>query len=141
MFETHDVAKLPFIAEPGEHYWSYVFIHLNCPWFLAEFSTCQEYGYSLAQTAIFSNVSQLTTLARRNDIQLRYVELSSPGHINGTDRWQMEPLREIRARASNKNQANSELVFLLENGKCYGERSGAIDGWEPENSDLVFSVR
>lgn len=50
---------------------------------------------NFTETIILSRVSQLIDIAKRGDVKIKFVDLVSPGQMNGSERWKMEPLREI----------------------------------------------
>lgn len=140
MFETHDSAELPFLAEEGQHFWSYVYLYFNSPWFLAEFEMPPSQEESTSRTVLLSSVSQLTDLLHRKDVTLKRVELSSPGHMNGAGSWKVEPLREIWVRTRPGSKSEDEYVFLLESGKCYAAHSGEISLADASESKVVFAI-
>jgi len=141
MFETHDSARLPFLAAQGEHFWSYVSLYFNFPWFLAEYQVPQgQDEVSAPRTVLLSSVAQLTELLNRKDVALKHVELSSPSHMNGAGTWKVEPLREIRVRTRPGSINTHEYVFLLESGKCYAEHSGEISAVDVNESTVIFAI-
>ena len=119
MFETHDNSKIPFFGSPGEHYWSSVFVYVNHPWFLVEYSNTLENGKIIEKTVMLSSVEQVAEILNSEDIKLKFAYISSPGHLNGTGRWLTEPLSGIQECESDQNPGEQEYVFVLEDGKQY----------------------
>jgi len=104
MFETYDTARLPsFFAKDGEYLWSYVGIHLQYAWFQVTYRITVEDAVDISETLFLSHVEQLMEITKRDNIKIEFVDLVSPGYMNGSKRWKMEPLREIWLCASDKS--------------------------------------
>lgn len=140
MFETHDSAKLPFFANIGEHYWSYVGIHFQHAWLHATYINTSEEDCSVTETIILSRVSQLIELSKREHTTITFVDLASPGYMNGSTRWKMEPLHEIWLCASHDHPNQQAHVFLLENGMRYEDVGPETLGIQFFENQLIFST-
>lgn len=141
MFQTHDVSKRssPF-ALPGEHFWGVVSFVLYQPWFHATFSVEDKNGNRFQRNIMLMNVAQLIELTQRDEMKLEFVDVVTPGYINGTERWRMEPLREVwlRKQEDDKNENHYEHVFILENGERYSNLAvPPID--RSSTNQLIFS--
>ena len=141
MFETHKTARLPsFFANDGEYLWSHVGIHLQHAWFQVTYRIKVEDDLDISETLLLSRVDQLIEITKRDNIKIEFVDLVSPGYMNGSKRWKMEPLREIWLCASDKWPNQQEHVFLLESGARY-KNLGAASSEDAFYEDrLIFST-
>lgn len=120
MFETKDTARLPcFIANEGEHLWSWVGIILQYAWFQVTYKITADDDLDFTETMFLSQVSQLVEMTTLDNVSIEFVDLVSPGYMNGSERWKMEPLSEIWLCASDEWPNQQEYVFLLESGSRY----------------------
>lgn len=126
MFETNDGAEIsipPVFGEPGVRMWSYVKRRLHMPWFHV---VCRfmyeddEEAYALNQMMFLTRVEQLLQLQQEGPrIQMVAIDLMSPGHMNGTARWKLEPLVEIWEGTKPETDGQPAYVYVLENGTRY----------------------
>lgn len=140
MFETHENGRRKtYFSLPNEYHWDYVGIALNNPWILVAYSINSDEGYSISQSIILSDVRQLIEMASREEVEIQFVDIVSPGHINKTGRWKMEPLKEIWLRVNAEYKDQYEHVFILEDGNSRIEMAAP-----PENKSLteekIFSL-
>jgi hypothetical protein len=141
MFETHETARLPsFSANDGEYLWSHVGIHLQHAWFQVTYRIRIEDDFDISETLLLSDANQLIELTKRVNIKITFVDLVSPGYINGSDRWRMDPLREIWLCASDKWPNQQEHVFVLANGTQYRGIWAASSEDEFHEDRLIFST-
>jgi hypothetical protein len=138
MFETHDTARLPYMAGEGEHFWSRVSIHLQRAWFQVTYMTTVEDDVVIAETLFLSRIKQLLDINKHNNIKITFVDLVSPGFMNGCGRWKMEPLREIRLCVSEENPNQQDYVYLLESGERYRDIGVASSENEFREDQLIF---
>lgn len=121
MFETVPSAELPSFplseAEGGPiHLWSYVMQGLNMPWYHVELT-----GNSTSRLLFASHLEQWMPLIgkkKRGSVRVSSVRLVSPGWMNGSGAWRMEPLIEVW-RGDEKEAEQSADVFVVEGGRRY----------------------
>lgn len=141
MFETNEAARLPsFFANDGEYLWSHIGIHLQHAWLQVSYRITVENDQDISETILLSHVDQLIEMQNRDNIKIAFVDLVSPGYVNGSDRWKMEPLREIWLCASDKWPNQQEYVFLLESGARYKGLGAASSENEFHEDRLIFST-
>ena len=120
MFETHDNAeRRSFFSSPGEHHWEYVGLTLQIPWFHVTYTTTSEEEHQFTQSLMLADVLQLVDLYKRAEVDIDFVDIVSPGYINGTERWKMEPLSKVWLKPDEKYSDQFEHVFELINGVQY----------------------
>lgn len=135
MFETNDQAEIPLppeICEPGERAWSYVRSRLHVPWLHVVYSrTCEEDGetVTLREMLFLTRVEQLQPL-QKIGTKIVAIDLMSPGHLNGTGRWQLEPLVEIWEGTVPQTEDQRAYVYVLVDGRRYVD--AALDTPEGE---------
>lgn len=105
MFITNQAFKSPIsqlLGNPDEQYWAAAELALCHPWFLVTFRHTQETDATdtleITRTILLSNVTDVEHWAHQEQggsMQLESVLLVSPGHLNGTDGWRMEPLSAV----------------------------------------------
>lgn len=139
MFETHDQAEIPIRPEfrdSGERLWAYVRTRLHVPWLHVVYAqTHVEDGesYTLREMAFLSEARQLELLQLTPGVRLIAVDLMTPGHMNGSGRWQLEPLSEIWQGTVPKMEGHVAHVYVLKDGRRYVD--AAFDTSEDELLD------
>lgn len=121
MLMTHRHAELLVPPGPDAHiqYWQYVEQSTIWPWFYAELvSVCKE--GSVATMLMIPNVPVLEQLLAELDgsKRLNQILVVTPSEINGSDRWQMEPLIELSVARNRKNKPLG-YIFQVEDGRAY----------------------
>jgi len=142
MFETHNSGRLvsPLgLYDDDSYLWSYALLRLHVPWFYMIYKTdIDEDGYK-RDIALLSNISDLID-ANNHDIQIDKVYLMSPAHLNKSDDWMMEPIKEILSGTVPKhNQIGN--VFILENGNRYVDATTINKEEELINIRSIFKTR
>jgi hypothetical protein len=139
MFETNDEGKLPLFSSDGRHLWSFVGIRLQNPWLHVQYAVFEESGEWLTRTVFLSDIGNLLEISRLDNVKLQYVDLVSPDHVNGAERWKMEPLQQILRRQIEEEQSWLGYVFVLESGAQY-----TYPSFPPEDakcvSHLIFQI-
>lgn len=139
MFETHDQAEIPIRPEfrdSGERLWSYVRTRLHVPWLHVVYGvTHEEDGetYTLRETVFLSEPELLEPLRQTPRLRIVSADLMTPGHVNGTGRWQLEPLCEVWQGTVPKMEGEVAHVYVLKDGRRYVEQ--AFDATEEELLD------
>jgi hypothetical protein len=104
MFITRDVYKSPvaaFFLGSGDAGWSVTELALQQTWFLVqleEFDTEDDSEFSCNRTLLlfdFPSVEQFILSGQDSNVRLKSVHIVTPGHINGSDSWQMNQLRAV----------------------------------------------
>ena len=105
MFITNNAFRSPISSLLGNldaQYWTAAELALCRPWFLVKFRYTQETDdtdtFEMTRTMLLSNLTDVELWALQEQggsMQLESVLLVSPGHLNGTDDWKMEPLSAI----------------------------------------------
>ena len=141
MLMTHKHAELliPSGADTHIQYWQYVEQSTMWPWFYAELvSVCKE--GSAASMLIIPSVAMLEqVLADLNANKwLTQVLVVTPSDLNGSDRWQMEPLIDLSI-ARNRQNKTLGYIFQVENGRVY-TTCHQLNNLELELSVSIFSA-
>jgi hypothetical protein len=146
MFKTHDIGKRnSFFKDRGEHFWDFVNIPLNLPWFLV---TCwvtyedEKNGMESSESDTFciTDISQLKDISKKGNVVLKYVDLVSPNYMNETSRWKMEPLKEIWLCPSAEDPSLKEFSYILQNGKVYIDKLSPINDGEAFIKQKIFEI-
>ncbi|MDO8777963.1 MAG: hypothetical protein Q7K57_56455 [Burkholderiaceae bacterium] len=105
MFITNDAFRSPIsslLGNPAEQYWAAAELALCRPWFLVTFRHTQAKddadAFEMTRTMLLSNVKDIECWVQQEkggSLQLESVLLVSPGPLNGTQSWKMEPLSAV----------------------------------------------
>lgn len=142
MFQTAASTRHPLmsaVAGEDQHVWTQVLLTTNQPWFYASFSRKAD-EISMTETILLSLPPQVIDLLKRDgtDITVKQLMLVSPGHVNKTGTWKMDPLREIwRGRPSTENR--NVFHYVLEDGRCCCEHKESIES--PADDDFICVAR
>ena len=141
MFQTYDINKQhsPFCSD-GEHVWDLVSFILNQPWFHVTILVTDDHGDKFERSVMLKELHQIVALLQRNDLKLRFVDVVSPGFVNGSGRWKMEPLKEVwlRKQEDDLNEYRYDHVFILESGEKYSSLASPPEDGNCKNV-LIFS--
>ena len=141
MFETHDSARrIAIFPLEGEYHWGYVNISLQHYWLYVTYVIDHGEDGEFTETIIFSQVSQLLEFANIINIKIIFIDLGSPGYMNGTERWKMEPLRAIWLCSSDKYLDQRVHIFQLESGVRYEGMLSAVSDAGFHADQLIFSI-
>jgi len=136
MFETNDMAKMnnPLALLGDESYlWSHVSLRIHVPWFYVIFSMIYEDGSKKSDILFVSNIRDLVSMNNEAFIQIEQIYLVSPAHLNNTEKWMMEPIREIMVGLEPKHDQLAH-VYIVENGNRYLD--SALGSQEKELRDV-----
>lgn len=104
MFITNNAFKSPvsdLLADSSDTYWQATELALHHPWFLVAFrqlETCDDDYFEFGRTMLLSNVSEVEQLIQQDSggrLLFDSIQVITPGHVNGTDQWKMEPLHAV----------------------------------------------
>lgn len=71
-------------------------------------------------TTLLDNLGPLAALKRDPKIQILSLLLASAGQLNGSGRWQLDPLKAVwQVERSNDDRAEDAVRFDLQDGRCY----------------------
>ncbi|MCG4452121.1 hypothetical protein LJY18_02235 [Pseudomonas sp. MMS21-TM103] len=141
MFLTHRHAELltPPARDAHIQYWEYVEQSTIWPWFYVELvRACKE--DRVASMLMIPNVPALEqVLAELNGgMWLSQALVVTPSDINGSRRWQMEPLIELSV-AKNREHKPLGYIFQVEGGRTY-TTFAQLDNCDRESSLPIFSA-
>lgn len=140
MFQTFDHAKifLP-LSNPDESAWAYAELMVNAPWFFAD---CQitEDDISIQSSYILSNPIQLNELSYNSSVLIKGVYMLSPPHINLTDTWKMEKIRQVSIGATGGGDCKVQVSIyeLLNGGRYYSTELTRKNNIK--NIKIIFSL-
>lgn len=101
MFITNNAFRSPIsdlLADPSETYWQATELALHHPWFLVTFrqlDLSDHEPFEIGRTVLLSNVGEMEQLINQDSggrLVFDSIQVITPGHINGSDQWKMEPL-------------------------------------------------
>ena len=105
MFITSSAFRSPLsdlLRDPTEQYWVAAELALQHPWFLVTFRQTQSIddgnAFEANRTMLLSNVRDVESLAQQETggpLHFECAHVITPGHLNGTDGWKMEPLNAV----------------------------------------------
>ncbi len=138
MFTTYrrSEIQLPDLGNPqcgGTQIWPYVEQELIYPWF---YLNVVRVGATESDTCMLmiQHARDVVSLVRRETSRMRVeeVQIVTPAHVNGTDRWLMEPVKKISVLESPSLGGPCE-AFEVDGGNCYSlSGSGVL-----ENATLI----
>lgn len=126
MFETYTETEIPFgkkYEEVGIKVWGFVERRIHSHWFHVTCEAIDSERKEYTPNLFYSDVKQLLALNEHNktSVNILTVEIVTPCHMNGSDHWKMEPLKELWLAWSPKPKNSYTHIFILENGKRYVE--------------------
>lgn len=127
MFATYESDKLdPIFAKHGETTWRSVSVFHNSPWFHATCTWVNASNDICTRTFMLAHAEQLIDLANIPEIKIRAVDIVSPSYMNDSNRWKMEPIKEIWLCADKAYPDQFEHQFVLESGQRYSHSAPHI---------------
>lgn len=138
MFITNKQAEVKgsqLMLEPGHQGWHFVQQHLMSPWFHTTIVRCED-GLEFHDVVFVDSLQALTPLLELTEVgvQVRSVQLVSPGWLNGTSDWHMDTLLEIA-----RSQDGTSQRFTLQDGRHFYFPEAQPDTSE-KYSVLVFQI-
>ncbi len=127
MFMTYRHAELPLGTLFGDtrvQHWQFVEQDVHWPWFYIEF--IREVGDDrISSMLMIPSVPALQRLLDEQDdcSWLAQALLVTPAHLNGSQRWMMEPVEEVNVALDEDSQLG--YVFKVEGGHCYSTHPSA----------------
>ena len=121
MFETNDFARMnnPLsLFGDDSHLWSHVSLRIHVPWFYVTYSMDYDDGSKRVNILFVSNINDLVSMNSETSIQVEQVYLVSPGHLNKSEEWLMEPIGEILVGLEPKHD-QAVYIYIVKNGNRY----------------------
>ncbi|WLI13889.1 MULTISPECIES: hypothetical protein [Pseudomonas] len=139
MFITNRQAEVKgsqALLEPGHQGWHFVQQHLMSPWFHTTIVRCED-GLEIHDVVFVDSLQALTSILELTEagVQVRSVQLVSPGWLNGTGDWRMDTLLEVA-----QSQDGTSLRYTLHDGRHFYFPEAQPDASE-KYSVLVFPTR
>lgn len=124
MFTTYRSAEVEFscMGDPrysGTQIWRYVEQELMCPWFYVQVLRpgSTDTDLSMLMLPCAKDIAAMVDCETPNWC-IQQVQIVTPARMNGTDRWQMEPLRRITLLESPALASVCEC-FEVTSGRLY----------------------
>jgi hypothetical protein len=129
------------LAGKGEHVWTYVNLTHETAWFCASYVLRNSDTCPWTETMLLSSAEQVAEAccSFRELIKVTRLMLVSPGRMNETDDWLMEPLREIWCGRDPKH-GDKVYVYALADGRRYVDSISAVDCSELQDFECLVSV-
>ncbi|AYC32987.1 hypothetical protein D3880_11675 [Pseudomonas cavernae] len=141
MFQTFPSAQIQFLPLFGEKHllWSMVEHDIHRPWFYV--TVVNLYGdLDMRSMVMAGNEDSLQEIlqSQQADCYVEGVMVATPGHVNGTARWQLEPLEKLVAYR--EKGGGSSLVYSITDGRTYvmGEQSLVRD--DHPDQEMLYST-
>lgn len=131
MFRTSNHARHPVLssfAGKGECVWTYVNLTQETVWFCATYENRASADCSWPETILLSTIEQVVELCHdfSERVEVTQLMLVSPGQLNKSEKWIMEPLREIW-RGQDPHHGDTVHVFALQDGRHYVDAIHAVE--------------
>lgn len=144
MFITHSSAQVPIpvgLRPEGECVWNYVSVRMHKPWLHVVYEPVAAKDEHPWRGILFLfSPEQLLELASQ-PVRIIEINVVSPGYLNGTERWQMEPLSEIRVGIDPNQEGQREIfVLVIASGRRYAGPLLTEVGAALEHERLLFKI-
>ncbi len=142
MFMTYRHAELPLgklFGDTRVQHWQFVEQDVYWPWFYIEFIR-GEGDDRMSSMLMIPSVPALQRLLDEQDdcSWLAQALLVTPAHLNGSQRWMMEPVEEVSVAVDDKyNQLG--YVYKVEGGRSYTTHAFEKEA-ELRTSHVIFSA-
>lgn len=141
MFKTiRDAEVLPERrTHPDAQFWAYVELNTSEPWFYV--AVIQRHNNRSYRDFVFVSAIPLLRNLLSNSTSSAWIDkiyLVSPGFLNGTKDWKMEPLEELW-ELTGMNNGSSTYQFMISGGSIYNSTisTAEVCAQEPR---LLFSA-
>jgi hypothetical protein len=135
MFYTHESARSPresALPDKAIGSWNYMELSLHTAWFYVVYSNLSDKGSS--NIALLTNQDHLIYLDQDDEVSITQVYLVSPGQLNQTSGWKMEPLHKISVGAE-KNDGMSSMIYSVGNNERY------IDSFSGRHINTLSNIK
>ncbi|TAH13897.1 MAG: hypothetical protein EAZ11_00790 [Curvibacter sp.] len=150
MFITREAHKSPVSAlfsNRGELVWSVAELALQQIWFLAHLEEVDpkdgDRNGNLRTMILFDfgNVEHLLNAPQDATVRLKSVHIVTPGHINGSDHWEMEKLQAVwQGREMIEEHEFPTDIFETVSGKKYSFSHCSNSAAELDGDTLKFRL-
>jgi len=144
MFETVDAAgaKMPpmFLPHETKRWWSVNLIY-HRQWFQVIYRFETEEGPGDSNITFCCSSKQVAEMQLIENCKILEVYLVSPGHVNTTNNWKMDKVKEVW-KASLKNDKYETLgrIYILENGDEYMSPYELVKKDDFIKDQLIFRI-
>lgn len=140
MFMTYRHTEMPF-GDTNSQHWRFVEQEVIWPWFYLELVR-KHRNDALSSMLLIPSVPDLQHILLEVEQEARMwltqAQIVTPSHINGTDRWLMEPLLEVCVALDEKNNQTGHVYKVAGNRTYQAHTNTEIS--EPRISHIIFSA-
>lgn len=135
MFQTFSHARIPGLPAFGDEpmLWAAVEHDIHRPWFYVRLIELGD-DIQWCRMILLGDELSLQSLmrAQRSGWLVESVLLATPSHVNGSDRWLLEPLERLQLFGRQGDQ--TAVVYTVAGGHSYmtGAETLELDGLVPE---------
>lgn len=151
MFITNRALKSPishlFLGEPGDQFWLATELAFFIPWFLVTIRQAEpaydddavSVGRAMLLTE-FADVERLVQECSGGPNRIESTLVVTPGHLNGTGEWKMEPLEAVWTAEDSSAPGRKMTIFETQAGVKYSDTSLSVPVGELQNQTLRFRL-
>lgn len=135
MFETRPSSEIPIPQTLGgdSKFWTHVQLHLHMPWFYLIVG-----GGMSSEIILATRPEQWVGLSEAlPGRRIEKIHLVSPGWLNGSDGWKMEPLRQLWT-ATDQESDSAVTIYVVETGARYIDSLSCASEERLVNTMLMF---
>lgn len=128
MFSTHESSRHPLSKAffPDENRWVAVQVAVQAPFFWVDVALKEEddEDFEYVSTYMLSTTAELDSVIKQHEakeIRLKSVSIVSPGYVNESGQWQMEPLKAIWSCDSTISPGRCVYLYETAKGARYPE--------------------
>jgi len=120
MFSTlieNELRFIPTCREEGELFWSSVTLEFDKIFLQVTYqkATVPE----LQRTILLLTAEQLERLNHYDEVEIVEVNLASPGYLNKTGKWLLEPLSKIYVGFEPEEHLQEAFIYQMDDGQKY----------------------
>ena len=144
MFETIDAAEMNMpvgLLGEGQRMWQFVNYRLHMHWFYMLYQTDFAKDSVSSDFALLTDERQIAEMSSFDHVKLIDVYIVSPGHLNGSDCWKMEKLKEIWTAKIKKLDSGVEgMIYVLQNNNEYRHPAYADNSEDLIKDELLVKI-
>ena len=145
MFETIDITEVESPAifkKNGARVWPSVSLNLHIAWFKVIYRMQKPEDDSKIENIIFvTRAEQIAEMILIEDCQILKVYLMSPGHINGSDDWKMDKIKEVWIATLKNDLDQRGRIYVLDDGNEYVHSYITMDKSFFTKKELIFGIK
>lgn len=132
MFITNEAHRSKFsslLGGPQQSHWMAIELGLSRPWFIVSFeereadsSAESEEFLSFKRTMLVDNIASVEQLIRSDAnglVKFEYVQICTPGYMNGTNGWRVEILDTVQEAHHPDFDGHAVDMFVTSEGRKY----------------------